>query len=92
MDLSRQLSPFLFSGREAYGILVPQPGIEPVTPALEAWSSNHWGSPTFSLSEKQECSVCMLLYQTKGSSCFSVPLALCWSLIISELRKADPVV
>ena len=26
----------------AYGILVPQPGIEPVPPAVEAWSLNHW--------------------------------------------------
>ena len=23
-------------------ILVPQPGIEPVLPALEVWSLNHW--------------------------------------------------
>ena len=23
-------------------ILVPQPGIKPVLPALEAWSLNHW--------------------------------------------------
>ena len=26
----------------ACGILVPQPGIEPVSPALEALSLNHW--------------------------------------------------
>ena len=26
----------------ADGILVPGPGIEPVPPALEAWSLNHW--------------------------------------------------
>ena len=26
----------------AGGILVPQPGIEPMPPALEAWSLNHW--------------------------------------------------
>ena len=26
----------------ACGILVPQPGIEPVPPALEAQSLNHW--------------------------------------------------
>ena len=24
------------------GILVPQPGIEPASPALEAWNLNHW--------------------------------------------------
>ena len=26
----------------ACGILVPQPGIEPTSPAVEAWSLNHW--------------------------------------------------
>ena len=26
----------------AYGILIPQPGIEPVSPTVEAWSPNHW--------------------------------------------------
>ena len=26
----------------ACGILVPQPGIEPTPPAVEAWSPNHW--------------------------------------------------
>ena len=26
----------------AYGILVPQPGIEPMPPALKVWSLNHW--------------------------------------------------
>ena len=24
------------------GIIVPQPGIEPMPPAVEAWSLNHW--------------------------------------------------
>ena len=28
----------------ACGILVPQPGMEPVPPALEAWSLIHWTS------------------------------------------------
>ena len=34
------------------GILVPQPGIKPVLPALEAWSLNHWtfrGAPVGAL-------------------------------------------
>jgi len=26
----------------ACGLLVPQPGIEPASLALEAWSFNHW--------------------------------------------------
>ena len=34
---------FIFSPcRVACGILVPQPGIEPVPPAVKAWSLNHW--------------------------------------------------
>ena len=27
---------------EAFGVLVPQPGIKPVPPAVEAQSPNHW--------------------------------------------------
>ena len=27
--------------------LVPQPGIKPVPPAVEAWSLNHWARNTF---------------------------------------------
>ena len=26
----------------ARGILVPQPGIEPMPPVVEAWGLNHW--------------------------------------------------
>ena len=33
---------FFFLPCEACGILVPQPGIEPTLPALEARSPNHW--------------------------------------------------
>ena len=33
---------FFWSCRVACGILVPQPGIKPVPPALEAQSVNHW--------------------------------------------------
>ena len=33
---------FFQSHREACRILVPPPGIEPVSPAVEAWSLNHW--------------------------------------------------
>ena len=32
---------FFWPRRAACGILVPQPGIEPATPTLEAWSLNH---------------------------------------------------
>ena len=28
----------------ACGIIVPQPGMEPVPPTLEAWSLNHWST------------------------------------------------
>ena len=33
---------FFFFGHIVCGILVPQPGIEPVSSTLEAWSPNHW--------------------------------------------------
>ena len=33
---------YLFFGYTACGILVPQPGIEAMPPALEVWSLNHW--------------------------------------------------
>ena len=45
---------FHFFGR-ACGILVPWPGIEPASPALEAWSLNHWTArevPVLSCKEK----------------------------------------
>ena len=32
-----------------YGILVPRPGIEPVPPAVEAQSPNHWTAREFPL-------------------------------------------
>ena len=43
----------------ACGILVPRPGIEPMAPAVEAWTLNHWTAkevpslPTFSLTSFQ---------------------------------------
>ena len=33
---------FIFIGHPARGILVPQPGIEPTPPGVEAQSPNHW--------------------------------------------------
>ena len=33
---------FFWSHCTVCGILVPQSGIEPLPPALEAWSLNHW--------------------------------------------------
>ena len=34
---------FIFWPRTAArGILIPQPGIEPVPPALKVWRLNHW--------------------------------------------------
>ena len=32
---------------KAYGILVPQPGIEPGLLAVKAWSPNHWTARAF---------------------------------------------
>ena len=34
----------IFFGCTAYGILVPQSGVEPISPVLEAQSLNHWTS------------------------------------------------
>ena len=38
---------FFWLHHAAYGILVPHPGIEPVPPAVEARSPNHWASREF---------------------------------------------
>ena len=38
---------FFWPCHTACGILVPQPGIKPVPPALEAQSSNHWTAREF---------------------------------------------
>ena len=38
----------------AYGILVPQPGIEPTPPALEAQSLNHWTREVVKTSGKSQ--------------------------------------
>ena len=35
---------YLFICHVTYGILVPQPGIEPNPPALGAWSLDHWST------------------------------------------------
>ena len=37
---------FFWSRRMASRILVPQPGLEPTAPAVEAWSPNHWAAWT----------------------------------------------
>ena len=33
---------FFWPHSRACGILTPQPGIEPMRPAVEVWSLNHW--------------------------------------------------
>ena len=38
---------FFWPGHMSYGILVPQPGIESRSPAVEVWSSNHWTTREF---------------------------------------------
>ena len=43
LSLTLERQPFFFLwSRTVYGILVPQPGIEPAPPALEAQSLNLW--------------------------------------------------
>ena len=42
-NVSILFSVFIFFGcHVAFGMTVPWPGIEPVPPAVEAWSFNHW--------------------------------------------------
>ena len=44
---------FLFwSCGVACRILVPPPGIKPMPPAVEAWSSNHWTAREFSKDDR----------------------------------------
>ena len=38
---------FWVSGHVASGILVPQPAMEPISPALAVWSLNHWTARKF---------------------------------------------
>ena len=38
---------FMAAHSEACGILVPRPGVEPRSPAVEAWSANHWTAREF---------------------------------------------
>ena len=40
---------FIYGRTAACGILVSRPGIEPVPPAVEAWSPNHWTTKEFPL-------------------------------------------
>ena len=38
---------FFFFGHMACRVLIPQPGIEPVSPVVEVWSLNHWTAREF---------------------------------------------
>ena len=49
----------------AYGILIPRPGIEPMPPALEAWSLNHWTT--------REVPICRLFDDGHSDQCEVVP-------------------
>ena len=40
---------FLWPRCVACEILVPRPGIKPLSPAVEAWSPNHWTTTEFPL-------------------------------------------
>ena len=41
-DVETTVCLFIWLCHAAYEILVPQPGIEPAPPEVEAWSLNHW--------------------------------------------------
>ena len=56
---------FIWPPPAAWGISVPWPGIEPMTPALEAWSLNHWTPrevPTVFCDEVQFIFLAFVLY------------------------------
>ena len=38
--------PFFFQSAPAYGFLASSPGMEPMPHAVEAWSLNHWTTPS----------------------------------------------
>ena len=58
----------------AYGILVPQPGIEPMSPSLKVWSLNHWAagevpqSPYFSEVHSRYLKVKLHIYKKRKLS------------------------
>ena len=54
------ISLLIFFGREACGILVPQPGIELAPPAFEVWSLDHWTTIEV-LSSVQSLKSCLAL-------------------------------
>ena len=54
------ISFFFLPHRMACRILVPQPGIKPTPPALEAWSLNHWMA--------REVPVVPISFEVKGLS------------------------
>ena len=41
-SLKKKFFFLIYAHHEACGILVPQPGVEPMPPAVEAWSLSHW--------------------------------------------------
>ena len=52
----------------AYRILVPQPGIEPMPPEVEAWSLNHWTArevPPLGCFEKS-CEIIGVVYKNEA--------------------------
>ena len=57
--MKRQGKNFFFSFfrpcQAACGILLPQPGIEPVTPELGAWNLNHWTAREVLAGRKLKC-------------------------------------
>ena len=59
---------FIF-GRAACGILVPRPGMEPMPPAFERWSLNHWTAwevPIFNFIRKYKCSPSSPVFVSSG--------------------------
>ena len=45
----------------AYGIFVLYPGIEPMSPTIEAWSPNHWTTREFLAASFDACCCCSVI-------------------------------
>ena len=82
---------FFWTHRTACGIIVPQPGIEPVPPAVEVQSPNHWTSREvpknifFKYFRKKDvvliCASKMILTQ---SPCWKIKT---WLLIVKKIPR-----
>ena len=75
---------FLWLRGAAYGILVPQPGVEPVPHAVEAQSPEHWTAEAFLLF------LCVLLSRARLSLSAAAVFLSCLSFSLLQEVSLDP--